>query len=167
MLLNIIRAANGEVNDNYWNVPGYHQATRSVEEYDHVSNSWSEFASMINPRCCHQSVAVGNKLFVIGGGTDTCEVYDSTCKKFVALKKPASVGKAFFQKPPSAVTIENNIIFFGVFTSNILCYDVKKKEWCQKSCEVADTFEYFNLEYLNVLLTNPGNWFVQVPRLEL
>ena len=67
---------NGEVNDNYWNVPGYHLATRSVEEYDHVRNSWSEFARMINPRCCHQSVSVGNKLFVNGGGTDTCEVYD-------------------------------------------------------------------------------------------
>ena len=46
---------------------------------------------MINRRGFHKSVSVKNKLFLFAGDrTKTCEVYDSTCKKFVLLKPPDS-----------------------------------------------------------------------------
>ena len=92
-------------------------------------------------------------LFVIAGGTDTSEVYDYTCKKFVALKQPTSVGKVFFQKPPPVFAVGYNIIFFGVFKSNVLCYDITNNEWCVKSCGVTEDFEGFS--------------YVQVPQLQL
>ena len=43
---------------------------------------------VIHTRCRHKSVTMRNKLFVIGGGTDTCEVYDSACKQFLDIKQP-------------------------------------------------------------------------------
>ena len=40
---------------------------------------------VIHTRCRHKSVTTRNKLFVIGGGTDTCEVYDT---QFLDIKQP-------------------------------------------------------------------------------
>ena len=45
--------------------------------------------SMIHGRECHNLVAGKTKLFVIGGGVGVCEVYDSCCQKFVAIKSPS------------------------------------------------------------------------------
>ena len=113
------------------------KATRTAEQYDHVINSWSKFPSMINTRCHHQSVVVKNKLFVFGGGTFTSEVYDSNCKKFVALKQPGSLYTELFQCPCSAVIIGNDILVFGEQSSVVLCYDTERNVWCEKSCEIT------------------------------
>ena len=42
--------------------------------------------SMINSHKYLSLVVVKNKLFVIGQGTESCEVFDNACKKFVVLK---------------------------------------------------------------------------------
>ena len=133
--------------NNFWNV----EATRTVEQYDHVSNTWSKFHSMINTRCYHQSVVVKNKLFVIGGGILNSEIYDSTCKKFVALKQPGSIYDSLIGSPSAAVTVGNEILIFGGYSSTVLCYDSEEKVWSEKSCEVV--------KYLN------GFSCVQVPKL--
>ena len=138
--------------DNLWDEPGYLKATRTVEQYDHVSNSWSKFPSMINTRCHHQSVVVKNKLFVFGGGTDTCEVYDSNCKKFVVLKQPGSLYTKLFQCPCSVVAVGNEILLFGDKSSVVLCYDTEENVWCEKSCEIT--------KYIR------GYSCVQVPKVE-
>ena len=43
---------------------------------------------MINKRSQHGAVCIGNKMFVIGGrNNSTCEVYDSSSKKFSCIKQ--------------------------------------------------------------------------------
>ena len=60
----------------------------SVEAYDHYENKWTYLPDMIERRYYHDSVSMGNKMFVIGGGyTDGlgCEVFDSFSRKFTSL----------------------------------------------------------------------------------
>ena len=60
---------------------------RSVEAYDIFKNKWSNMPSLIEERAGHDSVAFGNKLYVIGGvGTQSCEVYNYISKKFTLIK---------------------------------------------------------------------------------
>ena len=68
---------------------GYNdQMLRSVHAYDHLDDSWSVMPNMIERRCRHNSVAVKNKLYAIGGSlSPNCEVFDSTSNKFV-LQSP-------------------------------------------------------------------------------
>ena len=63
---------------------------------------------------------VENRLFVISGETDKCEVCDSTCKKFIALKEAVLTEKCFFQNPTVVLNIENTIFVFGENTSSLL-----------------------------------------------
>ena len=80
----------GENENNNYRIEGLENTiSRTVEEYDPVSDSWSKFPSMIDGRAFHQSVAIRNKLFVFGGLNIKSEVYDSTSKMFVSLKMPS------------------------------------------------------------------------------
>ena len=55
-----------------------------VEAYDHIDDSWKYMPNMLERRNCHKSIAIKNKLFVIGSSnTTTVEVFDSCCGKFV------------------------------------------------------------------------------------
>ena len=45
---------------------GYYKGT-SVETYDYYENKWTYLPDMIESRCDHASVSMGNKMFVIGG----------------------------------------------------------------------------------------------------
>ena len=61
----------------------------TVEAFDHVGDTWEKMPNMINGRFGHKSIAVKNKLFVVGGiDTNDCEVFDSTTNKFTVLKQP-------------------------------------------------------------------------------
>ena len=64
---------------------------KTVLAYDPFADTWSSMPSMIHGRCLHSSVAVRNKLFVFKSfrrqGIESCEVFDSSCKKFVLLKR--------------------------------------------------------------------------------
>ena len=124
-------------NGNYYDSHDYFIAVKTVEVYDHVADSWSYFPSMIYTRCYHKSVSIKNKLFMIGGGRDTCEVYDSTGKQFVALKSDLTLYKVLLQDPVAALTIGSQILVFGEKSSIVLCYDVFKDEWTEKSCEIT------------------------------
>ena len=64
-----------------------HTRLNSVEAYDHVDDSWSCIPNMIETRFVHKSVAIRNKLYIVGGWTTrSCEVFDSCCNKFVLVK---------------------------------------------------------------------------------
>ena len=61
----------------------------NVEAYDHIDDSWSNMPNMIERRHHHRSVAIKNKLFIIGGHkVSSVEVFHSVCNKFVLLKFP-------------------------------------------------------------------------------
>ena len=59
---------------------------KSVEAYDHHENKWTNLLDMIEARCNHAAVSMGNKMFVIGRAyTTCCEVFDSFSRKFTKL----------------------------------------------------------------------------------
>ena len=69
----------------------------SVESYDVFADEWSTMPDMLSSKSFHSLVVAKDKLFVVGYGRDICEVYDSTSKKFVAIKKsrrPLVINKA-------------------------------------------------------------------------
>ena len=105
----------------------------SVELYDVIAYKWSPMPNITDGKSCHSLFVVKSKLFVIGYGTNTCEVFDNNCKKFVALKSPP-VEQLYLVK---AVSIGNKILVYQNNTAITLCYDVDKNEWSEKPCEAT------------------------------
>ena len=62
--------------------------------------------NMINRKSFHNLVVVKNKLFAFGHGTESCEVFDNVCNKFITLKHQPSIT---FSK---SVSIDNKILIF-------------------------------------------------------
>ena len=113
--------------------------TSTVEAYDSASDAWSPMPSMVERRWMHASDAIRNKLFVVRGVSSSCEIFDSTCKHFVALKKPPILKKkpflmASFKKVAS---VGNKFVLLGNRESIALCYDVEKDEWSEKHFEAT------------------------------
>ena len=57
----------------------------TVESYDVLANKWTPMPNTINNYTFHSLVVVKDKLFVIGKGIESCEVFDNACKKFVVF----------------------------------------------------------------------------------
>ena len=86
----------------------------------------------------HSLVVVKDKLFVIGRGIESCEVFDNACKKFVVLKHQPSI---YYHR---SVSIGSRILIFQEKKSSIVCYNVDKDEWSEESCEVTKYLEDFS-----------------------
>ena len=128
-------------------VSGGHNAIdgtlNTVESYDHIDNSWKHMPKMVEERYCHKSVAIKNKLFMIGGLLNTSvEVFDSCSNKFVLLKynsanlRPKNVS--------DITTLGNRILIFNNNNGSVLIYDVEDNEWEEKSCEATQDIKYFS-----------------------
>ena len=107
----------------------------TVEAYEHFFDTWSYMPNMIERRAGHSSVAIKNKLFVIGSafgvGSETCEVFDSTCKKFVYLKRKPNSLKFRFYRTAESCSIGNKLIILGHKSATAICYDAEKEEWSE------------------------------------
>ena len=109
----------------------------SVEAFDHHENKWSYLPPMVGKRYGHDSVSMGNKMFVIGGKkTSTCELFDSRSRKFVILKQDSYFRRGFFQSERAvlnSVCIGNKIIVFIMTpydSRTTMCiFDVFKQNW--------------------------------------
>ena len=107
-------------------------------------NVWVDFLSMNFSKCSHQSVVINNKFYVIGGGTEVSEVYDSTCKKFTALIKPVMQDhKSLLIDPVTAFSIGSEIHIFGKNSLKILIFDFETNEWYEKPCEALKGISKF------------------------
>ena len=116
----------------------------TVEAYDHVADRWSYMPNMIEGRFYHKSVAVKNKLFVVGGIRSTsCEVYDSTCEKFVLLRQPPASFTKYLSIPGEFITIGSNLAVFR-HGGNCLLYDFVNNEWSDKTCEVTKDISWYS-----------------------
>ena len=107
------------------------------------TTTWSRMPNMIERRIRHKSVAVKNKLFVFGGLLTTCEMYDSTCNEFVALKSPPSSFLNHLHYPAGVITIGSKLLVFGD-GRNILFYDTVNFEWSEESCEAIADVEWYS-----------------------
>ena len=125
-----------------------HQVLRSVHAYDYVDDSWSVMPNMIKGRCHHKSVAVKNKLYVIGGClTPNCEVFDSTSNTFVLLKEPNdSLARMLMKLGEISFEAFSNGGELIVFTNDkhVLVYDIESDKWRGKSCQATNRIEYFS-----------------------
>ena len=115
--------------------------TNTVEVYDHVADTWSYIPNMIQKRFGHSSVAIKNKLFIIGGYTDdkteTCEVFDSTCNKFAFVKQKSTSLTFSLVNTTQSFSIGKKLIIIGSWSSTALCYDVEKDEFSEEPFEVT------------------------------
>ena len=87
-------------------------------------------------------MAVNKKLFVVGGcfgnGNGTCEVFDSTCGKFVYIKqKPISMTFNVSSIVETFV-IGSKIFTLGNRSAIAVCYDVERGEWSEEPFEVTE-----------------------------
>ena len=119
--------------DNYIN------KLKTVEFYDVFGDKWTSMPSMINSKCLHSLVTLNNKLFVIGYGSDSCEVFDNFNKKFVDLKSPYSPFNL-----NKALSIGNKILIFINNSSLVFSYDFDKDEWSQESCKGTTNLKDFS-----------------------
>ena len=128
------------VSGGYNTTHGVQGLMDTVEAYDYFSDEWSYMPDMIERRFDHESVAIGNKLFVLGGAQgdghhlNSIEVFDSTCKKFTSLK-PLSSNYLITRK---TFAFGSEILSYG--EKIVLAYDVEKNEWLEKSCQVLEHF---------------------------
>ena len=118
------------------------QILNTVEAYDHVYDTWSYMPKMIEKRVGNSSVAVRNKLFIIGivdrNRSETCEVFDSTCKKFVFLKQRPNSVTFRLNDFVQTYSIGSKLITFCHGSATSICYDVQNDEWSEKPFEVTE-----------------------------
>ena len=101
----------------------------SVESFDDTADKWTPMPNMIEAKSSHGSVVVKNKLFVLGRRDENCEVFDNTCKMFVAVKGPDS--KLLFVN--EVIPIGNKFFIFREHTKTVICYDVDEDKWSRKT----------------------------------
>ena len=135
---------------NYFDNESF-KTLNTVEAYDPIDDTWAEFPAMNYSRCLHKSFVVKNKLFVIAGGTDINEVYDSTSKKFAVLEPSFSLYKIRENYPFAVFSVGYKFYVCFKDSSKIFCFDTLKSEWCEKPGIPKDYLTLFSA--------------VQVPRL--
>ena len=105
----------------------------SVEAYDYFENKWSYMPDLIKGRDGHGSVAMGNKLYVIGGiNTRNSEVFDYISKKFTLIK-PMPLNYEYDD------FVDNKFLSFRVKDKVIVKYDTKDKD--KNNIYIYDTKE--------------------------
>ena len=129
----------------------------TVEAYDRVTDTWSYMPDMIEERCWHSSIPVGNKLFMIGGArTASCEVYDTFNKIFVALSDAPQLlhrhSQHSYFSPVKTFLIGSKIFIVGYGSTAVACYDVDKEEWSENSCKTGINLSSFLCESKNLNL---------------
>ena len=98
----------------------------TVEAYDHIDDSWIKMPSLKIRRHSHKSVAIKNKLLVVGGFANSfVEVFDSCSNKFVLLKYNFTHLRHRFVS--DITTLGNRILIFNNFNGSLLIYDVENK----------------------------------------
>ena len=114
----------------------------TVEAYDHIDDSWTKMPNMNIRRHSHKSVAIRNRLFIIGDCfNQAIEVFDSCSNKFALLQHPPINMRNFYTA--ALTSIGNKVVVFSNRDGSVLFYDVEKDVWSKKSCVASKHIEYF------------------------
>ena len=115
----------------------------TVEAYDHIDNSWTNMPNMIKRRCSHKTVAIKNKLFIVGGLVSfNFEVFDSCSNKFVLLKYEST--SLLYAFASYITTLGKKVIIFNNKNGSITIYDVENNELVEKICEATQHIKHFS-----------------------
>ena len=105
---------------------------------------------IIDERIGNKSVAVKNKLFIVGGGSENkCEVFDSTINKFTLLKKPTPVSIYILNKSSGVITTGSKLLMFcniGI----VIIYDFENDVWSEQKCKATKNLYWFSCAKLPV-----------------
>ena len=121
---------------------GNGQRRHSVEAYDHYLEKWTYMPDMRQSRFCHGSVAMGNKLYVIGGSvTSSCEVFDKVSNKFSNIKEFPFAFCLHLYNDVEVFRCQNKIVVkLGGITDekedNVYIYNTNKDEWASMSVNI-------------------------------
>ena len=120
-----------------------------VSCYDHVTEAWSYMGAMKKTRYGHVSIAIRSKLFVIGGRTtNTSEVFDSFCGKFVLLEKTPASFDYFLEFPINVVSSGRELVVFVQTTDKVVLYDMENNTWSWAWCGGTKNFCYYHVAKL-------------------
>ena len=118
-------------------------ALKSVEAYDHAADKWTRMPDMEISRFLHKSVAIKNKLFVVGGFIDPFEVYDSTCNKFTVVWTNYDYLNFYtelrwtLESPNNVFSIGSKLVMFNYYAEHAFYYDVDSEKWEEEECKIA------------------------------
>ena len=124
----------------------------TVIAYDHVANAWSKMANMIKGRCDHSSVAVNDKLFIVGGYMlNSLEVFDSRSNKFSLLKEPFSgITRNYEFTPEETFTVDSKLLIV-CDKGRVIFYDYMNDEYSEKKCRATKDLIDFSCVNLPVI----------------
>ena len=117
----------------------HYSILNSVESYNVHSNRWSQMPNMNTAKSSHSLVVVNNKLFVISRESNTCEVFDNVCKKFIILKSPEI--SCFFLS--NACSVGNKIYVFQDSKAEVIVFDTDENKWLEEPCEITRDLRSF------------------------
>ena len=130
---------------------------KTVESYCFHENKWVQFPDMLQERCGHGTVSMGNKMFVISRFfCNNCEVFENISNTFTSINSIPKLKKIYFYLPEvDAITVGYKIYAFQAVQKNILldknirristhCYDVKEKAWTFREICDPERFDYFS-----------------------
>ena len=109
----------------------------TVEVYDHINNRWCKMPEMLYWRHSHTSLTVGNKLFMLGGGSLRCEMFDSLSNSFVYIQDVFPLPKWNGMYRNHSVSVckfviwGSGIVVINNHTLDAAIYDVEKEEWSE------------------------------------
>ena len=100
------------------------------------TGEWAFMPRMIQQRTDCKLAAIGNKLFVFGGGPATCELFDHVCGRFVFLRTPPV--KLDLGRHACAVSVRGSkVVVFLRGCPEKAVYDVEARDWSVESCDVT------------------------------
>ena len=100
---------------------------KSIESYDYHENKWSLVPSMLKPRYNHTAVSLGNKIFIVGGCLNTCEVFDGVTRMFTSIMiKHKSIK---YLNENQAICSGYKIYFFQRNTTKVRVYSFDLKHY--------------------------------------
>ena len=101
---------------------------KTVEKFDHGKNKWSKMPSMVKGRRHHASIAIRNKLYMIGGSSKNCEVFDYESNKFACMK-PVHPIHRYYDVRTQYTVVGQVIKVYNSRTLAVVAFDVEKGEW--------------------------------------
>ena len=107
---------------------------RTAEAYDHVGDEWTRMPDMVVARSGHGQVAVGSKLFVVGGEFEkSCECFCSNRFSIFAPPNFRRVNLAFLNRVVAFG--RGKLAVFKEFMGDVLYYDVINDAWSAETCQ--------------------------------
>ena len=119
---------------------GWFETGGSVEAYDYFENKWSYMPDLIEGRESHGSLAMGDKLYVIGGAyAQSCEVFNYISNKFTLFKPMLGEYNDLNVYKYSFFRIKDKIIVKydteDKEEDNVYIYDTKEDRWSSTSVD--------------------------------